>query len=96
MKKYVFILCAVFILGLLGASYNNPKPMIIPVIMCYSDTALTELVGTDDNGDEYEEMGLDQYCYWRKGYVVGENEFLDSNKDKIPATNVVWIYKKLR
>lgn len=65
------------------------------VMMMYSDTSLTDLVGIDENGEEYEELGFDTYCYWRRGYMVGDL-FLDENKKRIPESNVVWIYKKIK
>lgn len=42
----------------------------IRVMMTYSDTTLTELVGVDDEGEEYSVIGYDEYVYWRRGYVV--------------------------
>ncbi len=64
----------------------------VKVVMLYSDTALTDLVGVDEEGEEYTEIGLDEYCYWRKGFKVGDY-YLDADKKRIPDTNVVWFYK---
>lgn len=67
----------------------------IKVIMLYSDTALTDLYGVDEDGMEYSELGFDEYSYWRRGYMVGEL-FLDEKKNRIAKTNIVWFYKKLK
>ncbi len=42
----------------------------VKVVMLYSDTALTDLYGVDDEGNEYTEIGFDENSYWRFGYVV--------------------------
>lgn len=65
----------------------------LKVVMLYSDTALTEMVGTDEEGEEYEFLGIDEQCYWRHGYKVGDY-YLDADKKRIPDSNVVWMYKK--
>ncbi len=67
----------------------------VKVIMLYSDTALTDLYGVDDEGMEYIEIGFDEACYWRRGYLVGEL-FLDEDKQRIPSSNIVWTYKKIK
>ena len=79
----------VFILVICGYCYGQDT---VSVVIQYSDTALTELVGIDDNGNEYIEIGYDEYCYWRKGFLVGDI-FLDETKKQIPKTNIVWQYK---
>jgi len=63
--------------------------------MLYSDTALTDLVGTDEDGNDYTEIGFDEFCYWRRGFKVGDN-YLDADKKRIPETNIVWFFKKIK
>lgn len=78
--------------SLLGGS---KKKSITPIIMSYSDTALTTLVGVDDNGEEYEELGFDENVYWKRGYIDGD-KILDTSKAEIPSSNVVWYYKEIK
>lgn len=87
MKKIITIIIIFF------SSYCYSQDTV-KVVMLYSDTALTDLIGVDDNGEEYEELGFDEYCYWRRGFKVGEY-FLDADKKRIPKTNIVWFYKKV-
>lgn len=67
----------------------------IKVVMLYSDSAITTLYGIGENGEEYEEFGLDVFCYWKKGYKVG-NEYLDIDKKRVPSSNIIWFHKKLK
>lgn len=82
----------IFIILLFLSSYCYGQDTT-KVVMLYCDTALTEMIGTDDNGEEYEFMGIDEQTYWRHGYKVGDF-YLDADKNRIPSTNVVWFYKK--
>lgn len=61
----------------------------IRVMMTYSDTTLTELVGVDDEGEEYSVIGYDEYVYWRRGYVVREYQYKDFRTDDGPP-GAVW------
>lgn len=71
------------------------KQDTLKVIMLYCDTALTEMIGYDPFGDEYEFLGIDEQCYWRIGYRVGDN-YLDIDKVKIPDSNIVWFTKIIK
>jgi hypothetical protein len=72
----------------------------VKVVMLFSDTALTDLVGTDENGEDYTELGFDEYCYWRRGYAIinpgKEIIYLDADKKRIPTTNIIWFHKIVR
>lgn len=102
MRKYLnrkLLTNFLIILAVIGVSYSlqssTRKTSITPIVMCYSDTGLTTLVGVDDNGEEYEEWGFDENVYWKRGYIDGD-KILDTSKTEIPATNVVWYYKEIK
>jgi len=67
----------------------------IPVIILYSDTALTDLYGVDEDGMEYYELGFDFNTYWMRGFKVCNN-YLDADKKKLPNSYVIWIYKPVK
>ena len=88
----LFILAIIFTINTYS---QNPKQDTIRVVMLYSDTALTDLYGVDEDGNDFTEIGFDEYCYWRHGYKVGDF-YLDADKKRIPKTNVVWFYKPIK
>lgn len=102
------IIATILLIFLFNMCYGQQDT--VKVIMLYSDTAITELVGVDEFGEEYTVNGLDEYTYWRKGFIVTKQTyssplgmyvesnvyFLDADKKPIPKTNVVWQYKEIR
>lgn len=68
----------------------------IPCIILYSDTAVTELVGTDENGEDFYIYDIDPSVYQMKAlYVPQENLWMDMDKSPLPSTIVIWQVKYL-
>ena len=82
---------AAFVILVIVLSFEKTEK-VEPVTICYSDTADTDMIGTDENGDEYEFIGKDETVYWQKGFK-SEDNFFNIDMDTLPKSVIIWDYK---